>query len=294
MSNTLNRYICIFLLWAFYSHSTNVFGQGCSGANTDYPQETSFENNLGIWSQGTNGSEDDFDWTINGGSTASPNTGPSGPNDGSSYIYMEASGSNYPAKTSYLESGCLYFENGVFPFLSFSYHMYGDGIGELYLEVSTNDGGSWTSLWQKSGNQGDVWLYEFISLSDYLDQNIQLRFRGVTGSGSNGWQSDISLDQVIIESSQIADCSLEPVNDTITLCNTNEVTGTVASNDPLPNDYANLNYIVTDDPNNGTLVLNNDGSFEYTATGSGAYVDIFTYGRSKLKFGLKLPVVQLL
>ena len=42
--------------------------------------------------------------------------------------------------------------------ISFWYHKYGSTIGTSYLETSADGtSGSWTSLWSKSGNQGDSW-----------------------------------------------------------------------------------------------------------------------------------------
>ena len=52
------------------------------------PYNESFETDLGAW---TNDSGDDADWTRNSGSTPSINTGPASADNGSTYLYVEAS-----------------------------------------------------------------------------------------------------------------------------------------------------------------------------------------------------------
>ncbi|MEP0515452.1 GEVED domain-containing protein, partial [Dokdonia sp.] len=72
------------------------------------------------------------------------------------------------------------------------YHMFGstDG-GSVDLEVSTDNGTSWTSIWNQTGNQGNQWNNVSIDLAAYLGGAIQLRFNRVTGGT---WQSDVAID----------------------------------------------------------------------------------------------------
>ena len=169
--------------------NVTAVASGCSGGITSYPYDESFENTLGAWSQA---SGDDFDWTVKSGSTPSSSTGPSAANDGTYYIYMESSTPNYSTKRAILNSPCFDLSNESQASLSFKYHMYGAStMGSLALEASTNNGATWTSIWSKSGNQGNSWQTATVDLASYVGETVKLRFNGVTGTT---WQGDMAVD----------------------------------------------------------------------------------------------------
>jgi len=161
----------------------------CSATIDVFPYTESFENTLGDWKQAVSG--DDFNWTINSGSTPSSNTGPSSANSGSFYVYMESSTPNNPNKRAILYSPCYDITNVDQAIVSFAYHMYGSSsMGNLVLEVSLN-GVDWTSIWSVSGNQGNSWNTASVNLNQYIGEKVQLRFNGVTGTT---WQGDMAID----------------------------------------------------------------------------------------------------
>ena len=168
-----------------------------------------FEADFGDW---TNVAYDSsVDWTLRGGSTPSTNTGPSSANEGTQYIYTEAS-SNYN-KTFVIESVDLLA--GVQQLgISFDYHMYGSDMGTLSLEISTDGGGTWVAgpLWSKSGDQGNGWLSDNVNICilGYQTGTVRLRFVGVTGPG---FGSDMALDNVQIR----GDYGCEETPDTMVL-----------------------------------------------------------------------------
>ena len=150
----------------------------------------------GLWQNSEN---NDFDWLVNNGGTFTFGTGPEEDvNSNGNYLYIEASGEICADdKTAYLVSNCIQFnKQGTDScHLSFNYHMYGDGIGSLSFEVSENGGSIWNSIWSKSGNQGDQWIKEYISLSGFEDGGtLQFRFVAQEGASSRG---DIALDEII-------------------------------------------------------------------------------------------------
>jgi len=162
---------------------------GCTGGIASFPYYQGFENTIGAWIQATN---DDFNWTTRSGSTPSNNTGPSSAAEGSYYVYMESSSPNYSSKRAILNSPCYDLSAETEASLSFKYHMYGSSsMGSLSLEVSTNDGTSWASIWSKFGNQGNSWLTANVSLSAYVGSAVQFRFNGITGTT---WQGDMAVD----------------------------------------------------------------------------------------------------
>ncbi len=160
-----------------------------------FPYYEGFEDGLGVWS---NDGGDDFDWTLHSGATLSDPTGPDGAQDGTNYIYVEASDPNNPAKTALLLAPCS-FRTAVAPSMAFQYHMHGMHTGSLFLEVSTNLGETWNTVWSLSGDQGNSWFSGSASLTAYAGlDNVLLRFRGVTGSD---FLSDIAVDNISIEDS---------------------------------------------------------------------------------------------
>ena len=96
--------------------------------------------------------------------------------------------------------------------LIFNYHMLGEDMGELNLEVSIDNGITWTSIWSESGDQGPSWYVATVDLSAYLEQNAVLRFTSNIGSGP---LSDMALDNIRLFTYQDAAVNtILPVNPT--------------------------------------------------------------------------------
>ncbi len=166
---------------------------GCAGGVSSYPYNESFESGLGLWTQSA---ADDIDWTRDAGGTPSGNTGPSTGSSGSWYMYTEASGNGtgYPNMRAILNSPCFDLSSETTATFSFDYHMYGSSdMGTIDLEISDDNGASWTSIWNENGNQGNAWLSESIDLTAYTGGSVQLRFNRVTGGT---WQADLAIDNV--------------------------------------------------------------------------------------------------
>lgn len=167
---------------------------GCTGGIA-LPYSESFENTLGAWTQSTS---DDIDWAIDANGTPSSNTGPSSAISGSYYIYVEASGSGtgYPNKQAILNSPCFDLSGESEASFSFNYHMYGaSDMGSLSVDASDDDGATWTSIWSRTGNQGNTWQSASIDLTAYIGGSVQLRLNRITGST---WQADIAIDNMAV------------------------------------------------------------------------------------------------
>jgi hypothetical protein len=166
---------------------------GCSGGITTFPYAQGFEGSIGDWTQS---SEDDLNWLVNSNGTPSNNTGPSAAIQGSNYLYVEASteGTGFPNKRAILNSPCFDLSNATRVDLSFQYHMFGAAdMGTIDLEISSDNGASWTSIWTQSGNQGNSWVTVNLDLSEYGGSSVQLRFNRFVGST---WQADIAIDDI--------------------------------------------------------------------------------------------------
>lgn len=148
----------------------------------------------GMWQ---NSAADDFDWFPNALNTVTPNTGPSADVDGDGkYLYIETSGNScINGKEAALISNCIAFNKAGSEecHFSFYYHMYGDDIGRLRLEV-TNDGINWDIVWSVSGDLGNQWNKQYLAFNQFVDGTI-LQFRFVATSAS-GFEGDIALDNI--------------------------------------------------------------------------------------------------
>jgi hypothetical protein len=188
-----------------FNNSGNALGCGSWSFITEaappppfYPYTESFENGLGIWTQM---SGDDFDWTRLADNTPTQSTGPSQAANGNYFLYTEASGNN--AGDIAILQATFDFSSLINPHLEFAYHMYGDGMGSLHLDV--HDGNSWVSdFWMIGGEQNtsasDNYNTANISLSGYSGlQAVSLRFRGIRGPSEF---SDLAIDQIHIAEGQ--------------------------------------------------------------------------------------------
>ncbi|EZH75129.1 hypothetical protein ATO12_10415 [Aquimarina atlantica] len=189
---------------------TEGSGGACAGGVSSFPYNESFENTLGLWTQS---SSDDINWTVDANGTPSRNTGPSSANQGTYYLYVEASGNGtgFPNKRAILTSPCFDLSGTSSPAFTFTYHMFGaSDMGSIAVEASTNDGASWTSIWNQTGNQGNSWNTINLDLSQYIGEALRLRFNRVTGST---WQADIAIDNIALTTSAAANSSLISTED---------------------------------------------------------------------------------
>lgn len=146
---------------------------------------------------------DDQDWTIHNGKTptglsTNPNnaTGPcvdltTGTETGR-YAYIESSGGCVNNNLASMVSPTLDL-TGITDFeMIFGNHMFGGVIGTLNVDVSVDAGISWTNVWTQSGNQGNQWNVETISLNAFAGEMILVRFNAITLN----FTSDIAIDDI--------------------------------------------------------------------------------------------------
>ncbi len=167
----------------------------CPATISTFPHTLNFESGAGSICQYTG---DDFNWTVSSGSTPSVNTGPTAAYQGNGYFYMESSSPNYPSKVATFQSACYDLNGFSSADIDFWYHMYGTTMGTLNLEVSANNGTTWTNVWSLSGNQGNTWNNAVVDLSSYTGSNLSYRFTGTT---TTSFTSDFTLDQVTVNAS---------------------------------------------------------------------------------------------
>jgi PKD repeat protein len=141
-----------------------------------------------------------FVWTLNSGATVSTATGPTGDNSPTGnglYIYTEASGST-PGDVAEYTSPCIDI-NYLDAELSFYYHMFGNTMGELHVDIDSGFGFvndvTPAVVGQQQTDSGNSYLEKQVDLASYAGQTIILRFRAIRGSNFN---SDIAIDDINI------------------------------------------------------------------------------------------------
>ncbi|XP_067654505.1 MAM and LDL-receptor class A domain-containing protein 2-like [Haliotis asinina] len=155
------------------------------------PASCTFEKGYCSWTnlQG----QDDFDWTLNSGSTSSLYTGPSSDHtlatSAGKYAFIESSAPRRSGDKAWLSSTT--FAASTKRCISFWYHMSGSQIGTLNVYVIV--GNVNTTVWSLSGSQGDKWLNGQAPIASTTSYKVY--FEGVCGGGYRG---DIAIDDISI------------------------------------------------------------------------------------------------
>lgn len=149
-----------------------------------------------------------FGWSLKSGSTPTAGTGPSHdaqPAAGANgkYLYTEFSGAT-GVKATTLVTPCINMSDSVAKALSFYYHMFGNDINKLRIDIDTgsNNGGYYNNYFSIIGQQqtssSDAWKKALVDLSPFAGQVIRVRFTVITTNASNDKQ-DIAIDQIEIK-----------------------------------------------------------------------------------------------
>ncbi len=177
------------------------------GSPTATPFTENFESftpgNPGTWANGwTFNNTGAFNWRADEGGTASNNTGPVvdhtlGTNVGN-YMYTEASSPAVAGEVTNLISPCIAIPSSGNISMSFWYHMYGQTITGLHVDILHN--GIWindiyTLTGQQQTSNTASWMNATISLSSYLGSTVKFRFRVARGAD---YQGDVAIDDFFV------------------------------------------------------------------------------------------------
>lgn len=141
-----------------------------------------------------------YPWSRHSGNTPSSNTGPSSAYDGSYYLFTEAS-NNY--NQVFILDVTQPLAAGSSSVLTFRYHMYGFGMGTLFVET-VDAAGTSTVVWTRSGEQTSAemasrqpgsaaWLQATVVISPNVASFVVIK--GLTGAS---FGSDMAIDAVSI------------------------------------------------------------------------------------------------
>ena len=154
------------------------------------PYFTDFDSGFPLcWSQES--VSDMFDWTLNSGSTSSTSTGPSQDmSSNGNYMYIETSSPRTGGDNAILYSQSVDISTLAAAELRFFHHMYGATIADLTIEISDNGGQSYNPIFSKSGDQGNQWNEEIVSIAAYSGI---VKFK-ITGTVGGSFTGDIAID----------------------------------------------------------------------------------------------------
>ena len=147
------------------------------------------------WAQDT---ADVFDWTLDDGGTPSGGTGPSDDmTGGGNYMYTEASLPRAHGDVATMMTGDIDISALTNPELNFYSHMYGTAQGTMSVDIY--DGTSYTNIFSKSGDQGDVWVEESVLLTTTATV-VHFKITAVldTNSGGQAWPGDMAIDNFAV------------------------------------------------------------------------------------------------
>ena len=167
-----------------------TFATACGVATAPYAE--TFDAGLSpCWTQDT---ADVFDWSVDANGTPSGGTGPSDDiTGGGNYMFTEASVPRAYGDSAILISQDIDISALSFPELNFFSHMFGSAMGTLRVDM--HDGSGYSTVFTKSGDQGDVWVEESILLSTTAS-TVNFKVVAVLDSNSGGqtWPGDMAID----------------------------------------------------------------------------------------------------
>ncbi|MEM9920799.1 MAG: PKD domain-containing protein, partial [Bacteroidota bacterium] len=171
-----------------------------------------------------NATTDQNEWFVYNSRTFGLETGPTTDHTQGTpwgrYLYVPSLCSETDAVMS---SPCIDLTTAQSAKMSFWYHMYGEAMGSLHIDLAAN--GQWSTdiVPPITGDQGDEWRYAEVSLNDYVGEHISLNFRALIG----GITSDIAIDDLNIQVGTLSNNNLpdgqqltvfpNPTNNRITL-----------------------------------------------------------------------------
>ena len=167
-----------------------TFATACGVATSPYAE--TFDAGLSpCWTQDT---ADVFDWSVDANGTPSGGTGPSDDiTGGGNYMFTEASVPRAYGDSAILISQDIDISSLTNAELNFFSHLYGSAIGTLRVDM--NDGSGYSTVFTKSGDQGNAWVEESILLSTTAS-TVNFKIVAVLDSNSAGqtWPGDMAID----------------------------------------------------------------------------------------------------
>jgi hypothetical protein len=217
------------------------------------------------WSENSTGT---FGWDVSSAGTPSLGTGPNSAFSGSNFLFTEAS-SGSAGNEALLVSPLIDLSALTNPALSFYFHMFGDDMDSLNVDVDAGSGydlNVLTLTGQQQANQGDAWIQQFVDLTAYTGQTVTVRFRVVRGASFEG---DVSIDDVSVDE---APSCFAPINVVVSNLGSDSADVTWSEVSNATNGYNWELYLAGEDPATATATQSGNlpfGTTNVSLTGLG-------------------------
>ena len=139
-------------------------------------------------------------WGLRAIPGTTPNTGPDQDHSGGNFMYVESSAGSV-GQIAAVESPLVDLSSLTSPEMRFYYHMYGNSMGTLRVDVYSASNSAWfNGIWSISGQQHaaptDPYTEAIVDLSAFANDSIIVRFSGIKG---NERRSDMAIDEITID-----------------------------------------------------------------------------------------------
>ena len=147
-----------------------------------------------------------YGWKVGTGSTPTSSTGPNAASSPTKYLFVEADGGATGAEAT-LRAPFISTLGINYPEVAFDYHMYGSGMGKLFVDVSLDSGETWMTkdsiVGQQQGSTTAAWQTSATGLYGFGEKSLLLvRLRYQRGASTTG---DVSIDNFEVRDG----CSLD-------------------------------------------------------------------------------------
>ena len=149
-----------------------------------------------------------YGWKVGTGGTPTSTTGPNAASSPSKYLFVEADGGTTGAE-AILRAPFVSTVGINYPEVTFDYHMYGSGMGKLFVDVSLDSGETWMAkdsiVGQQQGSRSAAWRTKSTGLYGFGDKSLMLvRLRYKRGSSTAG---DVAIDNFEVRNGCALDLS---------------------------------------------------------------------------------------
>ncbi|MGB0453722.1 MAG: hypothetical protein ACPGJV_08395, partial [Bacteriovoracaceae bacterium] len=163
---------------------------------------------------------------------------------GGNYIYTETSGTcNGMIDGTSILSPRFDLSSISIPGLEFWYHMWGVEQDSLMVQISTDMGTTWTTIWEIQGDQGDEWFKAEVSLSPTYTgvTNAMFRIRATELANASGsatyFTGDVAIDDFkILGLPEVVITDISPVDKSCGLGAAEPITVMLQNNDLVDHD----------------------------------------------------------
>lgn len=187
-----------------------TWGVGTGSGTTGFAHRGTFPTgnppNGENWIVAPNAVSPGFAWSVRNSPTATTNTGPDAdntPGTGTKFVYAEASQGN-PVAFTQLITPCIDLQAVGCGALEFYYHMYGQNIDLLRVDVDTGDNVSAyvNNVWRAQGEQQtsstQPYRKAYVSLEQFAGKIVRIRFIGRKNTATAQDKNDIAIDDIKI------------------------------------------------------------------------------------------------